>query len=121
MNRLRFLALLVVVLAGVFVYAQTLYPVATVQIPFEFTAGTVNLPAGDYTVTVVKPHLLKLAGPTESVYIQTAQKFSGHEGVVESKLIFTETNGQHMLHQVWIEGHSQAYDIVHVSMTPDVP
>ena len=123
MKVFKFLALLVVVLVAAGLFAQNLYPTAKVNVPFEFMAGDVTLPAGDYTIVVVKPHMLKLEGPTESVYINTAHKLPTDIStpITGSKLLFTEVNGKHVLHQVWIEGHTQAYDIAHISMTPDMP
>jgi hypothetical protein len=123
MKLFKFLTIFAVVLVAAGVLAQTQYPTAKVNVPFEFTAGELTLSAGDYTIVVVRSHQIKLVGPTETVFLNTGHKLPTDitTPIIESKLLFTEVAGKHVLHQVWIEGHSQAFDITHVSTTPDIP
>ncbi len=122
MKLFKVFAVLALVLVAAGLFAQTRYPTAKVNVPFEFMAGDMTMPAGDYTIVLVKPHMLRLDGPADSVYINTAHKLPTDQFMIaDSKLLFTEANGKHVLHQVWIQGSPHAFDIAHISMTADIP
>ena len=125
MSRLKVVAFLslLVILVGLPAYGQAgqMSPARTaVNVPFEFVVGNMTLPPGDYTIVSVSETVLKITGPTASVFVMTNEKITSQE-VAETKLVFTQENGQHILHQVWTQGQPHAHDIVHAGVSVDVP
>ena len=119
MTRLKSAAVLValVLVAALPLGAQTLTARTVVNIPFEFVANEKTLPPGDYTIEVVNSQALKLTGPTDSVFVITNEA-SGSQELTETKLVFTQQNGQHVLHQVWTAGQPHIHDLAHPAGTP---
>jgi hypothetical protein len=94
--------------------AQAQEPLA-VNIPFDFVAGNMQLPAGEYMVKVSAPtHTLILISrmdSTASGFINTNAAVSS-EPQSESKLIFNRYGDRYFLSQVWTEGNSQGRQLL---------
>jgi hypothetical protein len=94
-----------------------------VNIPFDFVAGTAQLPAGEYSV--------KVSGPTQSVllisrkdaamsaFINTNPAVSSAPQT-ESKLIFNRYGDRYFLAQVWQEGNTQGRQLLKSSREKEV-
>jgi hypothetical protein len=86
-----------------------------VNIPFDFMAGDMQLPAGEYTVKVSAPtHTLILISrkdSTKSGFINTNAAVSV-EPQSESKLVFNRYGDHYFLSQVWTEGNSQGRQLL---------
>jgi hypothetical protein len=120
MNRLKVVTLFFLLLVlAVPLCAQVSPARTTVNVPFDFVVGDTVMPAGDYTIVSVSETVLKITGETASVFIMTNEKITSQE-VSNTKLIFTQENGQHVLHQVWTEGQPHAHNITHAGRTLDV-
>ncbi len=94
--------------------AQAQEPLA-VNIPFDFVAGNMQLPAGEYMVKVSAPtHTLILISrkdSTASGFINTNAAVS-NEPQSESKLVFNRYGDRYFLSQVWTEGNSQGRQLL---------
>ncbi len=116
--KVKLIALLVVMVAAVGVYAQVHHSTVVVNVPTEFTVADMTMPAGDYTITAVSPTMLKFTGPT-TAFIMTRDKIT-LDGNAETKLLFMTDSGKLVLHQIMVQGQSHAHDIVHASTTVDM-
>ncbi len=83
--------------------AQTTH--LTITVPFEFTAGNVQLPAGEYEVTAVGPW----GGPTISVHnvnsnagtLVLSTSCQSQKPTANAKLVFYRYGQQYFLAEVW--------------------
>ena len=86
-----------------------------VNIPFDFVAGNMQLPAGEYMVKVSAPtHTLILISrkdSTASGFVNTNAAVSS-EPQSESKLVFNRYGDRYFLSQVWTEGNSQGRQLL---------
>ncbi len=93
-------------------------PALTVNVPFAFVVNGTTLPAGQYTVrTHVTGHLLMIENieqPEHNVLVSN-NNAGGNRGKYEprARLVFTETNGQHALHEIVFMDDDHIHDIVH--------
>jgi hypothetical protein len=94
--------------------AQAQEPLA-VNIPFDFVAGNMQLPAGEYMVKVSAPtHTLILISrkdSTASGFINTNAAVSS-EPQSQSKLVFNRYGDRYFLSQVWTEGNSRGRQLL---------
>ena len=116
--KVRYLALLLVLVAAVGLYAQVNPSTVKVNIPTPFYVADIQMPAGDYTIIAVSPMVLKFTGP-ETAFVMTRDKVV-FDSVTEPKLIFVTDNGKLVLHQILVTNQSHAHDIVHASTTMDL-
>jgi len=73
-----------------------------VTVPFAFTAGAKNLPAGDYTVLEGDSHVLTIRGSRGSAMVLAT---AGEEGVSDKNaLTFRHTDKGYFLQTVYTEG-----------------
>jgi len=79
------------------------------SIPFQFTAGQMTLPAGEYRVqnTGEAPFLLiqRTDGSAATYVMSNAVQVKKPQ--TQSKLIFHRSGKRYFLSQVWVEGHSR--------------
>jgi hypothetical protein len=86
-----------------------------VTVPFEFTAGTVLLPAGEYEVKTVGPS----GGPLLSIRSLNSEKglYIGSNScetlnpVADAKLVFHRYGQQYFLAEVWTQHSSLGHQI----------
>lgn len=78
-----------------------------VNIPFDFVAGTTELPAGEYSVKVTGPvHTLILMDRKDAqtaAFINTNAAIA-NEAPTESKLVFHRYGQRYFLSQIWTAG-----------------
>ncbi len=118
--RLRFVALLsLTILLFAFPIAAQNAPVR-LQAPFGFTAGDRNLPAGEYTASLINmggiPYL-RISGAFNTVFV-IVHSAQIAEDVPSNPAKFTEGTEGYTLHKVWIGGHW--YDLMHSKMDDDL-
>lgn len=81
------------------------------NVPFNFTADGVNMPAGSYQILRTgEPGVLMLAGPTKSILVST----DGAEnpfGAPNSELVFDVYGGHYYLAKVWRAGDDEGYSV----------
>jgi len=86
-----------------------------VTVPFDFAAGSVNLPAGDYTVKATQSSavivLLNRNNPEISAIIP-ANAAAALDIQTQSKLVFNRYGDRYFLAQVWSEGSSRGKQLV---------
>jgi len=86
-----------------------------VTVPFDFAAGRVNLPAGDYTVKATQSSavivLLNRNNPEISAIIP-ANAAAALDIQTQSKLVFNRYGDRYFLSQVWSEGSSRGKQLV---------
>ena len=114
MKNARTLMIAVVLLAAVSVCSNAEdRQLVTANIPFAFTADNANLPAGDYTVSVMAPfNLIKLQskdGRSVAMIAALATPAAGTSG--QSKLVFQRYGSHYILDQIWQEGSSVHRDL----------
>ena len=95
----------IVILATGSAIAQSQNPVMKVQVPFQFTAGNLTLPAGDYRL--LRPHqsvvLLEDSAGRGLANIIT-NSAENHRAQADGKLVFRGYNGRYFLAEVWRAG-----------------
>jgi hypothetical protein len=76
--------------------------VIKVDIPFEFSFGDHNFPAGQYLLARPRPHFLELRDSREHFIAQvlTGDVYS-RTPATSTKLKFYSTGGRHVLAEVW--------------------
>jgi hypothetical protein len=97
------LAMSLALLMSAAAQAQTTH--LTISVPFEFTAGNVQLPAGEYEVTAVGPW----GGPTLSVHnvnsnagtLVLSTSSRSQKPTADAKLVFHRYGNQYFLAEVW--------------------
>ena len=73
-----------------------------VTVPFAFTAGATNLPAGDYTVLEAESHVLTIRGNRTSAMVLS---ITGEEGAGDKNaLTFRHTDRGYFLQTVYTGG-----------------
>jgi hypothetical protein len=86
-----------------------------VNIPFDFVAGNMTLPAGEYSIKVSAPErtLLLIDGKdaAASSFLNT-NAVATTEIQTESKLIFNRYGDRYFLSQVWTEGNSRGRQLL---------
>ncbi|HYL62340.1 MAG TPA: hypothetical protein VE077_06935 [Candidatus Methylomirabilis sp.] len=79
-----------------------------VNIPFDFVAGSANLPAGEYTVKMTGPTssllLISRTDPGKSAFVPS-NAADAVQIQTESKLIFNRYGERYFLSQVWTAGN----------------
>jgi hypothetical protein len=86
-------------------------PLLTVDVPFEFVAGGMNLPAGQYHVLhIMNPNWILLRsndGRAKAVvYVQVSATTVGGSS---SKLVFNRYGEQYFLSQVWTRQDNEVH------------
>ena len=97
------LAMSLALLMSAAAQAQTTH--LKITVPFEFTAGNVQLPAGEYEVTAVGPW----GGPTLSVHnvnsnagtVVLSNSCRSQKPAADAKLVFYRYGHQYFLAEVW--------------------
>ena len=102
-KKLLSLAMSLALLIGAAAQAQTTH--LKVTVPFEFTAGNLQLPAGEYEVTA----LGSWGGPTLSIYNVNSKAASvvlssscrSQKSTAKGKLVFYRYGHEYFLAEVW--------------------
>jgi hypothetical protein len=85
-----------------------------VTIPFDFAAGSANLPAGDYSVKAASANhtvlLVNRDNPAVSM-ILVANAASSAQPQVQSKLVFNRYGDRYFLSQIWVEGSAMGREL----------
>ncbi len=115
-------ALFLLLISAVPAISQTVYAnTMKVNIPFDFVVNGVPYSAGEYT--------LRLNGPQDNVMLGSNGNWVGiHQTwnvgrtneAGATRLVFTEENGKHILHQIWIAGQDHGHDLLHEPSAQDV-
>lgn len=88
------------------------------NVPFDFIVHDTTLPKGEYVVSTDSDGLRLLIQnqkePQYSTYLMSTDiQLAPGSLHSKDKLIFLRTNGQHVLHQISIEGDHHTHDIHH--------
>jgi len=104
---------MLVVLAVGMAHAQIGGDVLKVRIPFSFTVGTQQLPAGEYSLKPLLPHTMQLRNQSGQVLISIATNSIESTEVPRSvKLVFNGYGGQYFLAQIWKAGDSTGQELI---------
>lgn len=112
MTKKTFVPLLTVVLLAVGSLSAQISGAVKADIPFDFTAGNINLPAGEYQVSRMPNTgtLLIRCDGTQGMFVQSsAAQASGRTG--SSKLIFHRYGDRYFLSQVWVQGQDRGSEV----------
>ena len=102
-----------VVLAVGMAHAQIGGDVLKVKIPFNFSVGTQNFPAGEYSLKPLLPHTMLLRNQSGQVQTNIATNSVESSEVQRSvKLVFNEYGGQYFLAQIWKAGDSTGQELI---------
>jgi hypothetical protein len=112
MTKRNFLPLLAMfLLAAGSLNAQISRPVKA-TIPFDFTAGSVDLPAGEYTVgmTGTLGNLLIRGEGTQGMFLGS-QAVQANSRPAGSKLVFHRYGDRYFLSQIWAQGEERGSEL----------
>ena len=112
------LAAAVCLLIAGFAFGQRWTEKAKVSVPFEFVVGSTVLPAGNYLVSTPdgSNSLLRFTNTDTGVEVFATNIDVSAKGMYNknSNLIFVvDSNGRHVLHQLWVHAESHGHDLVH--------
>jgi hypothetical protein len=86
-----------------------------VNIPFDFVAGSMTLPAGQYSIQVASPEqtllLIDRKNGVASGFMNT-NPVAKTEIQTESKMIFNRYGDHYFLSEVWTAGHSRGRQLL---------
>jgi hypothetical protein len=87
-------------------------PLLTVDVPFAFVAGGMNLPAGQYNVFHVMNHdwIMLKNSDTRATAVLHVRVWSPRVGEASPKLVFNRYAEKYFLSQVWTEHDNQVHD-----------
>ena len=90
------------------------------NVPFDFVVNGTTLPKGEYVVSAPSDgRKLLIQNKREPQYsvvdLNTNVLLSPLETHKQAKMVFARTDGQHVLHQIRVEGDNHTHDIVHGS------
>jgi hypothetical protein len=97
---------------------------ATVKVPFDFVVNGKVLPAGEYVlvrhgfvwlIQNVETRVSAIVG-TRNIILNPPDSTSP-----ETKLVFVADAGQHVLHQIWLDGVNYVHDLVHDNEVVELP
>jgi hypothetical protein len=76
----------------------------TAYVPFEFTVGSISLPAGQYEFGDTGSNIVQVRGADRRTrYILTSPSFQASQISEKSTLKFATIDGHHVLVQIWNE------------------
>ena len=109
MSRIALLSVIALA-AGAFAYAQQPHNMSA-DIPFDFNAGTSQMPAGHYTVTSLSPAMVTLrsdSGQIVTVATHSAETLNPKE---PGRLIFHRYGDVYFLAQLWGPGQDTGREL----------
>ena len=90
--------------------AQAQDHLIVVKVPFDFMAGSANLPAGDYTVKTAAATtsvlMISRADANDTAFV-AANAAQSADVQKETKLVFNRYGGRYFLSQIWTAGSSR--------------
>lgn len=110
------IAALIVAIASVTTIRAQSAGNVSVTIPFEFSAGTKTLPAGDYNVRRTLQGgsvVMRIQDKNNAValFLPNARPVAGSNIQAESKLVFSRYGNEYFLSQIWIAGRSTGAEL----------
>lgn len=119
-------AMMCLLLSGL-AFAQKWTQQVKVSVPFEFVVGTTALPAGDYAVStplgtsgsMIKFTNIATAAGAFASNINVSVKKADHVNKTCSLVFVLDSQGRHILHQVWIADDDHGHDLVHQKGIPE--
>lgn len=112
MTKRNFLPLLAMfLLAAGTLYAQVSSPVKA-NIPFDFTAGSLDLPAGEYTIgSIENPVALLIRGEGTRGSFVGSHAAQANGLPLRSKLVFHRYGDRYFLSQIWLQGEKRGSEL----------
>ena len=112
MTKRNFLPLLAMfLLAAGSLYAQVSSPVKA-NIPFDFTAGSLDLPAGEYTIgSMENPVTLLIRGEGMRASFLGSHGDQANGLPLSSKLVFHRYGDRYFLSQIWVQGEKRGSEL----------
>ncbi len=78
-------------------------PRVTINIPFAFQAGKTALPAGEYDIDKIMPHVVRVVSTDGSLAcLIVSNAVANPTGPPETKLVFNRYGEKYFLSQVWL-------------------
>jgi hypothetical protein len=77
---------------------------ATLDIDFAFDAGAKAFPAGKYTVEIVNPDTITLAGQAGRVIMPSITRLAQRANDSDVALVFDKVGDRYLLSEVWFPG-----------------
>jgi hypothetical protein len=83
------------------------------NIPFDFTAGSMTLPAGEYRITAMSDagSILLVAGSGSSKGFVRSQAVEKMAAATSTKLVFHRYGNRYFLYQIWVEGENRGREL----------
>jgi len=84
------------------------------SIPFDFSAGSTVLPAGEYSIRTLHPYVVEISSLDNRALraaVTTSMAGGGSYSTKPSQLVFQRYGSKYYLHQVWREGAPLGYEM----------
>jgi hypothetical protein len=101
-------------LGSVSTYAQDIRPLMRASIPFGFTLGNQNFPAGDYIISSVGPQFVILLQSKDGAHVTFARANPAYavKPFAYSKLVFQHRGSTYFLNQIWTQGDNSGRELL---------
>ncbi len=120
----------VVIVAGVcvliagFAFGQRWTEKVKISVPFEFVVGNTVLPAGNYLVSTPDGNnsTLRFTNTENGAEVFVTNIDVSSKGMYNqnTNLVFVlESNGRHVLHQIWVGDEKHGHDLAHGKGLPE--
>jgi hypothetical protein len=86
--------------------AQSSTPLAKVNIPFDFQAGSETMPAGMYQIDRESAHLILLHGPGQEVAYLVTSNAIKVQAPDHGSIVFARYGDKYFMRQIWTAGNS---------------
>lgn len=105
-NVFHLLAVIVLLAAGS-AYAQMSRSLAKANVPFDFRAGDITLPAGEYTIDKMNTTgTLMVSGKASHRIFVNSNAAEAPTASSSTNLVFHHYGNTYFLYQVWVKGES---------------
>ncbi|HKN36556.1 MAG TPA: hypothetical protein VJX16_25215 [Terriglobales bacterium] len=83
------------------------------NIPFDFTAGSMTLPAGEYSITRMSDFggILLVAGSSSSKDLVRSQAVENIAAPTSTQLVFHRYGNRYFLYQIWVRGENRGREL----------
>jgi len=111
MKRIHTLTTIVLLLTALSFYLQAQErPLLTATVPFAFGVANVNLPAGNYTVSILPPYNMIQVQSADGRKVATITAIPSQKSAnsTQAKLVFHRFGNEYFLAQVWTAGQNVA-------------
>jgi hypothetical protein len=111
----------VILLAAGSLFAQMNNNPIKANVPFDFTAGSATLPAGEYRVAAMSDlGTLSVVGRGSAMSLVGSRPVQAGAESGSTKLIFHRYGNRYFLYQIWVEGENRGRELPQTRLEKEI-